>query len=77
MTTVMAHQRINTLNFNFMDYGTTDQVAINLLTNFRFIAGGLQNTITEYLTQEFEAGYYEVAPKIRLIFNRFVFEPSQ
>ena len=37
----MAHQRINTLNFNFMDYGTTDQVAINLLTNFRFIAGGL------------------------------------
>ena len=73
----MAHQRINTLNFNFMDYGTTDQVAINLLTNFRFIAGGLQNAIAEYLTQEFEAGYNEVAPKIRLIFNRFVFEPSQ
>lgn len=52
----MAHQRINTLNFNFMDYGTTDQVAINLLTNFRFIAGELQNAIAEYLTQEFEAG---------------------
>ena len=52
----MAHQHINTLNFNFMDYGTTDQVAINLLTNFRFIAGELQNAIAEYLTQEFEAG---------------------
>ena len=74
----MVHQYINTLNFTFTDYGTTDQVAINLLTNFLFIAGlGLQNAIAEYLTQKFEAGYYEVAPKIWLIFNRFVFEPSQ
>ena len=73
----MVHQYINTLNFNFTDYGTTDQEEINFLTNFLFIAGGLQNAIAEYFTRKFEAGYYEVAPKIRLIFNRFVFDPSQ
>ena len=43
----MVHQYINTLNFNFTDYGTTDQVAINLLTNFLFIAAERNNRIVD------------------------------
>ena len=43
----MVHQYINTLNFNFTDYVTTDQVAINLLTNFLFIAAERNNRIVD------------------------------